>query len=152
MKSRKTYIHKRTGFTLIEVSLAIAIIMIVGGAGLFVGFDQYRGYSLLAERDNLAAMLQRARNQAMTNINEAPHGLSVQSQNFVVFQGASYAARNTAYDEIFPRYALVSTSGINEVVFRQLRGDVAAGTGDINLTNGLKTLTVSVNGEGRINW
>ncbi len=152
MKLHKTYIRKPNGFTLIEMLIAVFILMIIASLGLFIGFDQYRSYSLSAERDTVVGLLQKARNQSMNNINEAAHGVEILSGSYVVFQGNSYATRTAAYDQILPKSLAVTTSGTSEFVFKQLRGDMSVGIGSMTISNGVKTLTVSLNSEGRINW
>ncbi len=152
MKLHKTYIHKISGFTLIEIIIAAAIIAIIGGLGLFIGIGQYSSHVLSAERGMIVGMLQKARNQSMNNINEAPHGVYIQTPSYILFQGASYASRNVLFDEILPKAPFVTIGGNQEIVFNQLRGNVSVGEGDITISNGTRTHTISVNSEGRINW
>lgn len=139
------------GFTLIEIIIAVFILTSIGALALFIGLDQYRSYALTAERDTILAILKKARNQAMNNINEDPHGLSIQTSQYVIFQGASYASRIAANDEIIPKSASISTGGITEAVFNQLRGNISTAPGDITVSNNIRTFTISINSEGRIN-
>lgn len=139
------------GFTLIEIIIAVFVITMIGSLALFIGIDQYRNYALRAERDMIQAILKKARNQAMNNINEDPHGISLQASEYIVFQGSSYASRDPLYDESLLKSPAITTGGLTEVVFKQLRGDISTAPGDITVSNGIKTFTISINREGRIN-
>lgn len=144
--------QSKRGFTLIEIIIAAGIVVIIGGLGLFIGIGQYSSHVLSAERGLVVGLLQKVRNQAMNNINEMPHGLSIQASSYILFHGASYALRDTLYDESLPKAAFITIGGNQEIVFNQLRGDVSVGVGDLTISNGIKTHTISVNSEGRINW
>lgn len=141
----------RKGFTLIEIIIAVFILTAIGALALFIGLDQYRNYALNAERDTILAILKKARNQAMNNINEDQYGLSIQASQYIIFQGASYASRVASNDEIIPKSTAITTGGVTEVVFNQLRGDISTTPGDITVSNNIRTFTISINSEGRIN-
>jgi hypothetical protein len=119
--------------------------------GLIFGVDFYKTYSFDAERNTILSVLQKARSRALNNINQSPHGVSFQSNNYVIFQGASYASRDLNYDQAIPKNPAINASGLSETVFQQLSGEVQSG-GDIVLDNGKRTSIISINNEGRINW
>ncbi len=144
-------IRSSPGFSIIEVVMVIGIIAIVFGLGLSFSLSIYQSQMLNAERDNLAVILGRARSEALSNLNESDHGVYIGSDNYVIFQGDTYASRNAAGDEIFPRTGGLIISGLSEVNFRSLDARVA-GPGTVTLTNGIRTVAVSVNGEGMIDW
>ena len=169
MRSLKTYTAKDSshgfkserGFTLIEALVVMAIMTMLAGTSLIVSMDSYRGFAFRGERDNLVASLVRARSQSMNNIclgggctDGKPHGVYVETGRYVIFQGASYAARDSAVDEIlFVQNSTVrfGTTSV-EVVFAQLSGDVVTAK-DIGVTDDVSHYsTTSVNTEGRISW
>ena len=98
-------IRSSPGFSIIEVVMVIGIIAIVFGLGLSFSLSIYQSQMLNAERDNLAVILGRARSEALSNLNESDHGVYIGSDNYVIFQGDTYASRNAAGDEIFPERA-----------------------------------------------
>lgn len=143
---------QRKGFTLIETLVALGILASLAGLGFFMSIGQYKTYVLDSDMNTLGSLLQRARSLSMNNVNSAEHGVFITGGNYILFQGSSYASRNTTYDEPTPISRFVSASGPAEIVFRRLRGDLAAGTGDIVLDNGSGTRIITLNGEGRISW
>lgn len=140
-----------TGFTLIEILMVAAIIVFLAGLGLFFGIDFYKNYAFYSERNILVGILEKARNQALNNIGQSNHGVYFQTSNYVIFQGNSYASRNSAYDQIIPASSLINRSGLQEIVFNQLNGESSA-TGDVILSGGNHTSIISINNEGGINW
>lgn len=144
--------NSKTGFSLVELLIVVAIIVVVSGLGLFVSLDFYKTYALNSERDIVIGILMKARNRATNNFNESRHGIFIDSTGYTIFQGTSYALRNTSYDELIKRSNSVTATGVSEIVFEQLTGSLTTGEGDITLSNNVKSINISLNNEGRINW
>ncbi len=119
---------------------------------MFIGLDFYKTYAISSERDIVIGVLMKARNKASNNFNQSSHGIFIDSTGYTVFQGTSYASRNQAYDELIKRNNSVTASGLSEIVFEQLTGSLITLQGDITLTNNVKSINISLNNEGRINW
>lgn len=149
MRSQKAF---KAGFTLVEIVIAMAILVIIAGSGFYAGFGQFQSYSLRTDRDTVVSLLQKARSRAMNNIGQVKHGFSIQGSNYVVFEGSSYATRNVGADQIIPKSSLVSLSGVSEVIFDQLTGDVSTGAGSITLTVAEADQIITINNEGGLSW
>lgn len=139
--------------------MVIGLIAILGSLGLAASMDSYRGYGFRNERDIIVGALQKARSQAMSNMcfggctDGKPHGVSVQAQQYTIFQGLTYASRNSGYDETVPAASNgMQLNGLSEIVFSQLSGHVAnPGTITISDQAGRASL-VTINSEGQITW
>lgn len=149
--------NNQQGLTLIEILVVIGLLMIIGCLIGFVNLDAWRGSVFRGERNLLVSSLQRARSQSFNNVclgsgctDGRPHGVSIQSGRYVIFQGSSYASRDAAVDQVVDASSLVSHAGLAEIVFGQLRGNAGA-AGDIILSDGVRSATISVNSEGAIN-
>lgn len=154
MKLRNTFILNFTGkkgFTIIEVIIAIAIITILGSIGLWVSMDAYRGYSYRSERNNFISALEKARIASMVNINEAKHGVHVDTiaKTYTIFQGNIYNAADPL-NQVITASGPVIFSGTTDVVFDQLSGMTTAGT--ITISDGIRSTVISLNNEGQISW
>ncbi len=154
MKSPNIFTHN-TGFTLVEVILVIGILTMLGGFGLFISMDFYRGYSLRASRNTLVSTLHRARSQSLSNIDQSPHGVRIEKTQYTIFEGPTYASRSAALDEVIGAEPTVTISASStlpiDIIFAQLDGSVAA-SNTVAVGNGVKTYTISINNEGTIDW
>ncbi len=148
----KIFSHAK-GFTLLELLIVIALIAVISTLGLLVGMDFYRTYAFSYERQVVVSALEKARNQALSNINQARHGVYFAGGNYVIFQGLTYASRNMAFDQVISASPALSHSGMQEVVFSQLSGDAVVTGSPLQLSDGLThNVTISINSEGQINW
>ncbi len=138
------------GFTAIELILVIGILAVILALGLPVAWNFYLGYQIEVERDNLVALLREARTLSMVNWNESDHGLYFDNNNFIVFEGSSFASRNAAQDRNIPRSPTVQVAGPSELIFGELSGRAA--TSKYTLTSGARSRTVDVNAEGMVDW
>mgnify|MGYP003393241446 CR=1 FL=1 len=147
------------GFTLIEILVVLGIITIIGSISIIMGVDDYRRQLFRSDRDVLITALQHARAQSVSNIclgdgcdNGKPHGVYISDDEYIMFQGESYATRDTDVDAVIDADSDIEQSGISEVVFEQLSGDVSS-PGDIVLTDSLgRVSTTTVGSEGQIFW
>ncbi len=149
--------NKFDGFTLIEVLIAMVILAVIFSLGLFISFDFYKSYSARQERDVVISILQKARSQAMDNIDQSRHGVHFASPlQYVLFECnpatacTSYTGADTSKNiSIAPAYG-VSITG-TDVVFDQLTGN-CDNPATITVTANGKTQTISINSQGRIDW
>ncbi len=142
---------RRAGFTLVELVVTIGIATILMSLGLFISMDFYRRYTFYAERTTILGALRRAREYSFANANSVPHGVKIIGNQYVIFTGASYAARNAQYDEPIEKSANITASGISEVVFSPLAATSTA-SGTITVSNGIQSSDIEINYEGKISW
>jgi prepilin-type N-terminal cleavage/methylation domain-containing protein len=143
--------RNESGFTLIEILIAMAILVIILGLGYFVGFDFYRNYALHSEKDVLVSVLRKARSQALNNVGASAHGVYIGDSSYTIFYGSSYVSRNAQYDENIKKAPGISATGLNEVVFAPLTATSTASS-TITLNNAKKSFFIDINYEGRISW
>jgi Tfp pilus assembly protein FimT len=137
-------------YTLIELLIVIGVFTILIGIGLPVTIDFVRNYSLQSERNSVITLLEFARNQSLTNVNQSSHGLKINANEYATFSGTSYAARDPQYDLSYPKSNSVSISGPSEIVFAPLSG--RSNQSSYIISDGVKQFTVTVNQEGTIDW
>ncbi|OGG43916.1 hypothetical protein A3G50_02805 [Candidatus Jorgensenbacteria bacterium RIFCSPLOWO2_12_FULL_42_11] len=138
------------GFTILELMLVVGMLIVIFSLGFPIAFDFYKNYQLRAEGDKFISLLETTRNSSMINLNQLPHGIYRDNDNFVIFEGNSFAARNQSQDQNFPRAKTISVAGPNEIIFNSLSGQADSSAFVFN--NGIKSFNIYVNQEGQINW
>lgn len=118
---------RRTGFTLVEGLLTIAIMGVITG----VSVPMYRKYEerscVQLAAENVAQAVGRARLLSQSVEGDSGWGYSV--EHGVLFKGSSYANRDPTFDETYSIGDCAKLSGLSEVAFRKLTGEpVVAGT------------------------
>jgi prepilin-type N-terminal cleavage/methylation domain-containing protein len=157
----------KAGFTLMEVLLVLGLLGMIFSMTAFVGIDSYRGSSFRNERDAFIGVLQRARDQSINNIclggctDSKKHGVYITSTDYTIFQGNSYATRDTSVDQVVKIDADIDIApgGFTEVVFSQLSGDAAttpvmiSGFSELMMTDStFHQSIIRVSSFGQITW
>ena len=149
----------RRGFSLIEVVLVLALVSLCAGYGMFFTMDSYRSHSFYTDRDALVSLLQHARAESMSNTcgnqnctDGVPHGVAIEPDSYVLFEGDSYALRDVSQDISVERSPLMSATGLTEVIFAVGSANVAA-DGVIHLSDvSHHESDITVGSEGQISW
>lgn len=136
------------GVTLVEIIITSAIAFILLGAGLPVAWEFFQKNELITEKNQIGIFLKTTRTRAMSNINQSAHGIYFAPNDTTIFQGGSYATRNTSKDQVFPRSKIVDHSGSTEIRFQPLSGQTASTS--ITLSNPQGQIVLNINSEGRI--
>ena len=158
MGSRKTSTSS-PGFTLIEMLVVMGLLVILASLGLLVSMETYRGSSFRNERDTVVSILQKARSQAVSNVclgspcpDGAPHGVHVQNDKYVIFQGTTYSSGSSLNEIIKPRISTTQITETTDIVFAQLSGSVTTpGTITVSDNTGHSSV-ITINSEGQIIW
>ena len=156
---------KSLGFTLVEILITIVILVVIFSFGLFISFDFYRSYASHSEKNIIVSVLQKARNQSLSNINQTRHGVYFSDPlTYTIFECPSLTPQCTSYTAdpstdvtINPSYGVSVTGTPFEVVFDQLNGSCVTTnclTTPLSITINAdgKTQVITVNSEGRIDW
>lgn len=136
------------GFTLVEIVITIALVSIILGLGLFASQELYRRQGLSHEVDALAVLLIRARDYSLTGLENAPHGVCLTEDAFVLFDSPGTI-------EMTSRHAAVRVEGLpgcsdGGIVFSLLSATTTDSV--ITLTEGERAATIEINREGMVRW
>ena len=144
----RAILEDKFGFTLIEVLIvtAITLILVVAAAPIF---GNLQVSSQLNEHTSLIIQAIRiARERSVARLENSAHGVFFTSSTYTVYQGSSYATRNSSYDRdstLDSALSLTTTLPGNDVNFSKGLG-VPNNTGTINLSHdvqGAKTITIN---------
>ena len=138
------------GFTIIEVMLSLAIIAVLAG----ISTPIYQSFQVRNDLDiaavTIAESMRRAQVLSEAVDGDTTWGVDVRSGSITVYEGTSYAARDTTYDEFFDMPTSIAPSGLGGVVFDKFTG-LPQTTGTITLTsNTNETRTITINSKGTV--
>jgi len=152
MKLQEVYLLKSTkGITLFEVITTIAIFTLLIAFLSSSVFDFYREREFDVHSKSIVQSLRRAQLQSMIGEKESSFGLYFETNHYILFKGNFYSGRDSAFDEVFELPADFLVSGISEIVFSKIKG-IPSEAGDIVLTSGNRSETISINEMGMINY
>jgi prepilin-type N-terminal cleavage/methylation domain-containing protein len=142
----------KNGFTLIEVLLSIAIVSVLGAMSVPIYQSLQTRNNLDIAATTLAQALRRTQVLSQAVDGDSNWGVVVQEGNITLFKGASFATRDLDFDEVFEVSPSITIAGISEFTFEKLTGKPQV-SGSTTLTSSLnETRTVTINGEGTINY
>lgn len=148
MKSVKTSTIK--GFTLIELLVTISVFAILVALSVVTFTGVFDTNEISTEREIVIALLRKARSSAVNNLGTSDHGLYIASASYVLFEGTSYATRDTNEDETYERAEFVTITGADEIIFARLTGSTTSTS--FSLSAYETSTTVLINNEGTISW
>ena len=131
------------------MSLSIGLILV--GLAVYSTAHFVQNRDLEAVSDTLVSYLRTAEARALQSEGNVSHGVSTAGGKITLFRGASYAARQTAYDTTLPYDGYIQFSGISEVVFAKQTGAPGA-SGTITVSNGIRSTVITIYSTGAISW
>ena len=145
--------HGQTsGFTLLEVMLAVAFITILASIPLLISLRFQSQNQLRLTTTLIAHNLREAQLRAISGDHDVPWGVFVTDNDVTIFSGVAYANRDTANDivTVFPTH--VSVLGDTEIVFAKLIG-IPNKRGSIRLErDGVTPTVISINEKGTVSF
>ncbi len=159
MALHKTSTPNCSGFSLVEVTMVLALFALAGSLALIISFQSLKGYSFFDTRQLLVTVLQKARSQSLSNVCEGDdcssglaHGVHVDSNQFVLFQGPAYNPSDAHNVTFMLQNSDIRLSSSEDIVFAPLTTIVVA-PGSVTVTDSSgHNSTVTVGPEGQIAW
>jgi type II secretory pathway pseudopilin PulG len=135
-----------------EVLMTMALIAGMAVLSLPVAVSFQTGNDLDDAASATAQGMRRAQTLSRSGENDTTWGLYVQTGSVTVFEGASYAARDASYDEVFSISDTITIGGLQEVVFDKLTGGPqATGTVLLDAVNN-ESRAVTINSKGTVDY
>jgi prepilin-type N-terminal cleavage/methylation domain-containing protein len=116
----------KRAFTLIELLLVIAIVAIIFAFSAPYTLRFYNTQLINETQSNILSVLSQARHNALLQKNDSDWGVKFDSENnqYILFQGSSYAENVDLYDEVYPLLNNIELTGdwTDEIVFSKYTG------------------------------
>jgi prepilin-type N-terminal cleavage/methylation domain-containing protein len=150
MNCQKHYRNQK-GFSVIELIVVVAVFLIFMAISEWGILNfKFQGDLNTATNDIVQA-LRHAKANAQQVQGDSKWGVEISAGQITVFEGTSYAGRNSAFDQIINLPNGVSASGLSEVVFEKISG-ITSNTGTITLTNSSGTKDITINAKGTVSY
>ncbi|NQV88131.1 MAG: hypothetical protein HQ402_01060 [Parcubacteria group bacterium] len=138
---------------MIELLIVIGITTILAGVSSVVYGNLQVSSQLNETSAQITQNLRIAREQSSSGLNNIAHGVEFTSSQYTIYQGASYATRDSSYDRVYSLPSAVTLSTTltgDEVLFSKGVG-IPSTTGTITITHSVNgSKTISVNNQGII--
>lgn len=130
---------RKTGFTLVEILLALAILLVVSGM-TFYSLSRLNTSAVLDKGVALAvSVIDEARTLTFSAKGDSQYGVHFEDSNIILFKGSSYAPSSpdnviTSLDNRIAIKNITLSGGGSDVIFKRLTGETdQAGTLEIYL-------------------
>jgi type II secretory pathway pseudopilin PulG len=142
--------RNQNGITVLETLMAVTIFgILLATFPLYFDYQETTTVSTALESSTQALRRAQVLSQAVDG--DQTWGVYFQSESITLFQGSSYAARDSSFDETQSISDKVTFSGLTEVVFDKLTGEPQS-TGTLTLTTTNETRTLTVNALGALSY
>lgn len=151
LQSKQSYNNLSQGFTLLELLLSLALIAILAGFSASIFLRIQTKNDLDSSAATVVQNLRRAQLLAQAVDSDIAWGVKIQNGSIILFKGASYATRDTAFDEISTIPNSIGASGVSEIVYNKFTG-LPQLSGTITLSTNTDTSTVTINEKGTVSY
>lgn len=139
----KQIFNSQSGFTLLELIIVVAMTILVGLVAVPFYSRFFNQNAVANATDQLTGELRKAQMYSIVGKRGGQWGVAYNSNNIILFQGNTFATRNTAFDETFSVGSNVSVSGFTELEFNRMTGTPSAAP-NITISGGGNTKTVAI--------
>ncbi len=145
-------IHEN-GFTLIEIIIVIAILVVIAGFGMSIDLNVFKMDSFQNEEAKVVAILEKARSRSMANMFNTAHGVCYVAPDYIIFrENDSHCTSGVSSNELIPANTTIASNSSTvfpTISFNRLTGNTIGAI--IHITDNIKTRNININNEGAIN-
>ncbi len=140
---------KLPAFTLIEILLAVALLAMILAISLPLGQEYLNKNELENAKTLITQTIRSAQANAKAGKADAQWGVRINDNAITLFQGNSYATRNTSVDVVITWSDRFDATGVSELVFSKYNA-LPSTTGTITITGFELTSEITINTQGNL--
>ncbi len=153
---KRVFSHYNQGFTLIEILVSVAVIVLLGSAGL-VSFNTSRNVrDLTTGTQTVLSVFRLAQSKTLAGENDSSWGVHLTSSQIELFQGSAYAGGSNIKAYALPSSLQITSISLNgggsDVVFTRVTGETTQyGTFTVNVTAAPTNSTgITIDSSGKV--
>jgi len=145
--------HKKNkGFTLLEILLTIAVLLIIVAISVPVSITFQLKNDLNIAEISIAQSLRRAQLLAQSSDADTDWGVKIETGSITIFKGSNFASRDINFDEVFDFSLSITPSGFTEIVFSKFYG-APQSIGTTTLSSSInETREIFINEKGIVDY
>lgn len=148
--------NSKKGFTLLEVSISIAILGLIAALSL-VSFTNSRNMrDLTTSGQNALSILRLAQSKALAGEDNSVWGVHLETAQFVLFRGMTYAGASHTQSYALPGSVEIANinlaGGGQDIILKKISGGTdQVGSFDVRVKNSTtKLFSITVDGSGKV--
>lgn len=138
-----------SALTLIELLVVITILGILGLAASPIYNNFLISTYYHNKLDEITTSLNTARTNTLSGKSDSQWGVHLSSTTITLFQGSSYASRNSDFDQNYKVPASITLSGTTDIIFTKPLG-FPSSTASLTISSANDSATISVNQYGTV--
>jgi len=145
--------HSQRGFTLTEIAIVLALIGVLASYSIYTFRTSRALASLKDAKASLVLTLEDARSKAATGSGSSDHGVRINTNEIISFEGTDYAGRASEFKVALPNGVSSSQNNL-DIIFERLSTELNIGAvTTITLTSASTSSTtqVTISPDGAIN-
>lgn len=144
--------QNKNAFTLVEILLIMALIALIAAFSVPLFNTFQTGSDIKVAADIVAQSLKRAESLAESGENDSNWGVHIATGTITVFNGNTYATRDTTFDDLFTISTDITATGLTDIVYTKFTGEPQS-TGNIVLTaDSGEVWTINLNSKGTVSY
>ena len=133
----------KKGFTLTEMIVVLSIFTVIAAVSLPL-YNYFQSFRILkAAKQEVVQNIRLVKSKAVSGMNNSSYGIYFETDQYTLYQGASYAGRDTSQDILVEYLDNIIMSSAFELNYSKNKGE-PSNTGDLVLTNIIDNSTVNI--------
>jgi prepilin-type N-terminal cleavage/methylation domain-containing protein len=156
-QKRHVRMNSLTGFTLVEILVVLAVLLIIAAFSITAFRSMYEGSGTRTAVVEITDALREARNNALSSKGDSVYGVRIASTSVTRFPGSTYSAGNASNTTYMFEAGAMATGTLvsagTDIVFARLTGmPSATGTVLVTGSDGTSTTTITIGATGLIQY
>jgi len=141
------------GFSLIELLISVAIIVILAGTSIGGFYYFKRSSNVNIDTQKIVNSIRKTQGKSKAMREDSAWGIDISVDKLIIFKGLDFANRAQSFDESIPIKGLTNVSGKTRLFFSKLNGLPDANSiGVLTISDNDISKNIQINEEGIVSY